>query len=198
VCSTLGAAAQRRSCPLPPPRPAPPRPAPPPPRPAPPRPAPPRAQLAKDCWQQDPAKRPTMAQVLERIDGLIQQLEESEAAGDAAAAAPAPAPAPAPTAPAGQPAPGALPPGVASARHRVISLPPVEPAARPQGADGPAAPLARADSGLAGSGDRQRGKTAPGSTSSEGTWSMARGGGAGSGGQRPAAPPGVDEAAGAP
>ena len=33
-----------------------------------------RAQLAADCWQQDPALRPTMAQVLQRIEALMQQV----------------------------------------------------------------------------------------------------------------------------
>jgi hypothetical protein len=113
-----------------------------------------------------------MDQVLSRIDGLI-KLTESEAAASEAAASKA-----------AEPLRGAPPPMSPAAHHGVASPPPMGIPTGPLPLPGPPAPAP-----IVGGSARPRGKSAPGATSSEGMWSMARGHSVGVSGGRAAIAP---------
>ena len=132
----------------------------------------PQPQLAEECWHQDASKRPTMQQVLERIGLLLGMLEQDEAA----AAAPAPAASSAAVAAAAgfdrTREGGAQGPAVggAAAPARPAPTPALPPL--PEAAAGP--PESRRARPRSGAEVRSSGR-------SEGSWSMARGGGGGGG-----------------
>jgi hypothetical protein len=115
-------------------------------------------QLATDCWQQAPERRPTMEQVIARIDDLLQQVEADQ--GPSAAAAPA----------AGEAA------AAAAAGAAVLEV--GEAAAAVLGEDEPGGAAEERqitrhdwDKGPGGGG-RGWGLTPPGATTSEGAWMM--------------------------